>query len=677
MLENFFYHTPMPPGDLHGTYNLILLTLGYVVAAFSSFLPLYIGKNIQQNGKRNYWWLLAGSFSFGLGIWTMHFISMAALTIPTNISYDPLLALLSLISVISAAAIAFYTTTAEHCRLPSIALGGIAVGIGISVTQYLGMMSMIGLHILIIPSYFLLFLLISIIASQTVMWLMVNIDKLPEKKRDYARLISGLIIGGGICGIQYTGMASAMYYSNHDKITMPSNAISNEFLSVILTVATIIIIGKAMMLAVYHTKVTNHEKSTRAILTTVADGILQIRTNGIIEKCNPAAEKILGFDPETLSGQNFYKFIEVKSDNGEPLDPEKFFNSGNKNQELMGHKKNGDQFPAEISISKLIVTQGEFFVLTIQDISQRKRKEKELLILNERLIELAKTAGMIQVTNSILHNIGNVLNSVNTSASLIYNKINRSTVSTLTEIAKLIEEHRDHMSDFLTKDDKGKKCLDFIILLAKVLPEEHANVSEEVRSLTNKVEHIKHIIKMQQAMEGNSDLLEEVDVSAIINDALSINGLNKASKFSVENRCQNIPPLLLNKVKLLQIIVNIVQNAKGALTDNGKDLKKITISSFIENNKLVIEIEDNGTGIEPEHLKKIFSFGFTTRKDGHGFGLHSCLISAQEMGGSLKVQSQGKGIGAKFRLELPYQPAKSYTQLTSKFGSSAAPKPQS
>ena len=664
MLDNFFYHPSMPPGDLHGTYNLMLVALSYAIASFSSFVALYIARNIRLEYRLNYWWLLGGALTLGVGIWTMHFIGMQAFIMSMPISYDPLLTLLSMLCAIAAAAIAFYITSGKQCNFSSIVLGGIVIGLGICSMHYLGMTAMLNMHILYIPSYFVVSVLIAITAAQVAMWLMVNIDRLPQNARSYARLFSALIMGAAICGMHYTGMASAMFYSDHLAMTISYNKISPELLSLILAFTTILIIGTGLILAIYQAKATDQQRSTEALLITVDDGIMQIRMNGIIESCNPAAEKIFGYDHDTLAGQNFYKLIKINIENEDSLDLDQFFNSGHKNLELVGCKKNGDHFPAEITISKLNVSQGDFFVIIIRDISTRKQSEEKLHILNQSLVDLARKAGMIEVTNSVLHTVSNVLNSINTSASVIYEKISKSEVTSLTEIAKLIDAHRNHMNDFLTNDEKGKKCLEFIILLAKVLPEEHGDVMEEVHLLTNKVEHVKYIIQMQQGLEGNNNLLEEVDISSLINDALSINGLNNTTKFSIETHCQNIPRLVLNKVKLVQILVNIIQNAKAAVTENGKDLKIISISAFIENNKLVIEIEDNGTGIDSTVIKKIFSFGFTTKKHGYGFGLHSSLNSAKEMEGTLKVESQGKGKGAKFRLEVPYQSTKSFAKTT-------------
>ena len=67
----------------------------------------------------------------------------------------------------------------------------------------------------------------------------------------------------------------------------------------------------------------------------------------------------------------------------------------------------------------------------------------------------------------------------------------------------------------------------------------------------------------------------------------------------------------------------------------------------------LIGVRDNGVGIPAENLQRIFSFGFTTKRDGHGFGLHSSAVAAQEMDGSLLAHSDGRGNGAEFVLELP------------------------
>ncbi len=114
-----------------------------------------------------------------------------------------------------------------------------------------------------------------------------------------------------------------------------------------------------------------------------------------------------------------------------------------------------------------------------------------------------------------------------------------------------------------------------------------------------------------------------------------------------------MPPITVEKHKVLQILVNLMRNAKFACSESGLPDRQMTLRVSRDADIVKISVSDNGVGIAPENLTRIFSHGFTTRKDGHGFGLHSGALAATEMGGRLSVQSDGLGLGAAFTLELP------------------------
>ena len=116
------------------------------------------------------------------------------------------------------------------------------------------------------------------------------------------------------------------------------------------------------------------------------------------------------------------------------------------------------------------------------------------------------------------------------------------------------------------------------------------------------------------------------------------------------------PVVTLDRHKVVQILINLIRNAKYACDESGRVDKLITIRTSTTEHSVRVAVVDNGVGIPPENLIRIFSRGFTTRKGGHGFGLHSGAIAAKEMGGSLVAQSEGPGHGATFTLELPYKP---------------------
>ena len=109
----------------------------------------------------------------------------------------------------------------------------------------------------------------------------------------------------------------------------------------------------------------------------------------------------------------------------------------------------------------------------------------------------------------------------------------------------------------------------------------------------------------------------------------------------------------LEKHKILQILVNLLRNAKHACQESDRADKRLTVRVINGDGRVRISVIDNGIGIPPENLIRIFSHGFTTKKDGHGFGLHSGALAAKEMDGSLTVHSDGPGQGSTFTLELP------------------------
>ena len=289
------------------------------------------------------------------------------------------------------------------------------------------------------------------------------------------------------------------------------------------------------------------------------------------------------------------------------------------------------------------------------DITEQKLAASELDKLNKQLLETSRQAGMAEVATGVLHNVGNVLNSVNVSTTLIREKLRGSEVASLVKLGGLLRQHEADLPAFLTADPKGKLVPRFIIQLAGELGAEHTLLQKEQDHLAHNVEHIKEIVSMQQNYARVSGILEPISVANLVDDALQIN----AAGFSrhgvqVVRQYSDVPPATADKHKVLQILINLVHNAKYALDDSGRLDKRLTVGIGMNgNNCFKITISDNGIGIPSENLTRIFSHGFSTRKGGHGFGLHSGANAAKEMGGQLSVHSEGVGQGATFTLELP------------------------
>ena len=294
------------------------------------------------------------------------------------------------------------------------------------------------------------------------------------------------------------------------------------------------------------------------------------------------------------------------------------------------------------------------------EVTERVRAEVELDTTHQKLMEAARRAGMAEIATGILHNVGNVLNTINVSANLVSDRMKQSRFNDLQRVAQLLKAHEHELATFITSDPKGKQIPGFLALLAAYLSDERTEVVKEIDLLTTKVHHVKTIIATQQSYAGVSGVIETVDIGATLDDTMKMNSPSlDRHQVSIIRDYQDIPKVRLDKQKLVQILFNLLNNAKAALTQgtNREDRKLILRTTRDEERNVSIHIVDNGVGIPPENMTRIFSHGFTTKKTGHGFGLHSCANAASEMGGSLNAYSDGVGCGATFVLTFPYQPA--------------------
>ena len=195
--------------------------------------------------------------------------------------------------------------------------------------------------------------------------------------------------------------------------------------------------------------------------------------------------------------------------------------------------------------------------------------------------------------------------------------------------------------------------------LAEHLVGEQNTALKELNLLHENIEHIKDIVVMQQSYAKISGMVETVKITDLVEDALRLNlGALQRHGVEVVREFEDVPSIDVEKHKILQILVNLVRNAKYACDESLRIDKQMTLRVTKSDGQVKIAIADNGIGIPAENLIRIFNHGFTTRKDGHGFGLHSAVLTAMELGGSLRVHSDGPGKGATFTLELPYKPHK-------------------
>jgi C4-dicarboxylate-specific signal transduction histidine kinase len=298
------------------------------------------------------------------------------------------------------------------------------------------------------------------------------------------------------------------------------------------------------------------------------------------------------------------------------------------------------------------------FLGVCRDITAHKQAEKDLEEAHLKLVESSHLAGMAEVAADVLHNVGNVLNSINVSTTVIREKVTNSELANLVKVASIINEHTDDLGTFLTEHPQGKHIPMYLTEVSKALKDEQGDIISKLQGLAENVQHIKDIVSMQQSYAKVSGFEVQTSLSKLAEDALQINsaGLERHGTRLIRE-FEELGNVKIDKQKALQILVNLISNAKYALSDSKREEKLLTIRIYKHSEKRFrIEVADNGVGISEDNLTRIFSHGFTTKKHGHGFGLHSSALASSEMGGSLTVHSDGLGQGATFTLELPFKP---------------------
>lgn len=696
-LGSFFQIGPYPADAITGYYNLQLVGLSYLIASLASYVALDITERIRTNEDTlgpKLWWLIGGALAMGTGIWTMHFIGMLAFIMPMQMTYDPLLTGLSLLIAVIVSAFALFLIKNEKVKSLSLLCGGVLLGLGIVCMHYTGMSAMMEMKIRYVPSIFLLSVAIAIIASEAALWLMIQGTK-TTSNRNLIKIGSAMVMGFAICGMHYTGQEAAIFthYSSSEIIDGKA-LISPQSLSLFIGSMTVVIISLALFAskswmnslekrnkklleteAILEQKTLELQKANstleesikqslnnvgrlRAILSAAGDGIIVADEEGKIEIANQAAEKIFGYSSNELAGECIFTFLQLKNVKAENA-------LSNKDAaedalfELTLVQKNKELTPVEINFSKSQINKKFVYIIVLRDITERKRVEDELNTLNRKLFTTARLAGMAEVASCMLHNVGNVLNSINVSTQLIMQRQEQLQTTDLTVLAQLLEENKkqNSLQEFLQNNRIGLILPQYLQEFAELWKNEQNFMRNELEILNNKVQHIRNIVAMQQSLCGNTNTIEKTTLPTLIEDALIINS-EKITQYGIKivRNFEDNSVIEIDKVKVVQVLVNLIKNASEAFDKMNTQNKTITITTRKADDFVHLEVQDNGIGIVMENLTKIFSYGFTTKDDGHGYGLHSSALTMQQMGGKLQASSNGLNEGAVFCLTFPINP---------------------
>ncbi len=287
-----------------------------------------------------------------------------------------------------------------------------------------------------------------------------------------------------------------------------------------------------------------------------------------------------------------------------------------------------------------------------RDITALSKAQEEV---KEREVQLANESGKAEVVADILHNVGNVLNSINVSVLEIHKSLDESKLPSLQKAVNLFDEHAHDLGSYLQNDEKGKLIPGFIQKVSSKLVEEQSAIFNEIAQLEKRLEVINHILELQQNVNRPSlyvkleSLNEMLDTASEILMQKLINRNIKLIKHvdeSIKIKCI--------RSKIIHVFVNLIKNSIEAFDNReSKEPLVIDVSCVDSPEYYVFTIKDNGAGIDEEHLNHIFNHGFTTKSKGFGFGLHSCATTIQEIRGKILAESAGKGMGSSIIIHFP------------------------
>lgn len=644
---------------MQAEYNQWIVALSYVIAVIASYVALDMASRVSANrGTRMAtYWLAGGAVAMGSGIWSMHFVGMLAFSLPISVPYNIPVTLLSLVFAIAASGIALYSISRGIMKRRRLITAGMWMGCGVALMHYTGMFALqIEPRPTYRPALFGLSVVIAVVASIAALWVCFQLKSDTIATAFWKKSASALVMGIAIWGMHFTAMSAAIF--GPDSICSgTAQTIDNRWLATTVALCTFVFLAATLLISLVDAKMSEHRTTLEAQSERFFNQSLNLicicGPDGRLLRLNPAGRDMLGYSNGEILALPFSAVIHAEDRPAIEAAMQKL-PKGKAALSLEGRCLCADGSSKSFLWNIATSEAGSGFYATGHDITERKLAERELARTYQRLMEVSREAGMSEIATGVLHNVGNVLNSVNVSAALVVDLLRQSKIEALAKICTMLDQHRSDLGEFIVADPRGKLIPEYLGSLAESLSLERDQTMSELQNLQKNIQHIKDIVAMQQSYAKHSGVSETVSVPELIEDSLRINADSLARHDVILTRdFQSKPVMVLEKHKVMQILINLVRNAKFACTESGKARKSITVRTTENENLIRIEVIDNGVGIPPENLTRIFRHGFTTRKGGHGFGLHSGALAAREMGGTLTVKSDGPGLGATFTLELP------------------------
>ncbi len=387
------------------------------------------------------------------------------------------------------------------------------------------------------------------------------------------------------------------------------------------------------------------------------DGVLITTPDGEILRSNERAQALFLLAGETLSRVNAVALFSGADEGMLEWIVDKLQGKSRVFIECYCNRQDEAVFPADVTVSRIHFGGDNQLCFFVRNVTVRKQTEEALKQAQEELLGAAHKSGMAEIATGVLHDVGNVLNSINVSCELMAGAARSSTLEALTRVNGLLAEHTSDLTEFLSDPDQARKILEVYREAENTLAEEKTQIAAETQHLQRQVDLLREVVTTQQDYARVGLFSQETSVQDVINDALALQKTRLDSyNVTVERDCDPTLVVTTQKTKLVYVLINLIQNAVDALKEDNSsnpDARTLRIETESADDMVVVRVIDNGVGIPDENLTDIFTHGFTTKPDGHGFGLHTCANFMNEIGGSITVSSDGLGEGSRFELRIP------------------------
>jgi NO-binding membrane sensor protein with MHYT domain/two-component sensor histidine kinase len=661
---------------MEATYNSWLVGLSILVAMVVAYTALKLAARVADAGPSSgRWWLIGGAAAMGMGIWSMHFIGMLAFSVEIPLRYGIFKTLLSLVIAMITSGFALAIAGRAHLSLARLASSSVVMGAGICAMHYSGMSA---IQIVPIITYQPILVLasigIAVGASFAALWLAFKLRSGQSRYIGLARAGAAVIMGLAISGMHYTAMAASKLAVG--SYCLGGASFDNDWLAGTIGLVTLGILALTLITAVYDAHLVSQARQDALRLESV-NAALQHGKNllGLATR----AAGISSWELDIKSRTTLWTENEIESlraagvDNRlqpnaviamtHPEDRSVMFDAITRavaeNKETCAFRfrvvtplGNAVHLEAHARIFCDAAGTPERILGVSWDVTHQVMQEERKRDLQSQLRDASRDAGMAEVATGVLHSVGNVLNSLGVSASLMQSQLRDSRVGNVQRIATLLADQGGKLGAFLENDERGKQMPAYLAQLGENLTAENQRLQTEAAAIAAHVGHIRNIVAAQQTYARRGGVTEAVDLPELLDNAVAIH-FTDMTDLIVRREYEPLAPLTIDRHKLIQILGNLLSNARHALKDHAHARRQLTLRVRRHNEKAIaIEIQDSGVGIPADVLGRLFEFGFTTKKDGHGFGLHTSAILAKELDGELTAFSDGPGTGARFVLRL-------------------------